>query len=155
MMDGTEIKKDEPIGTDPVTGLPIYVLVGRFGPYVQLGERAKKRKEKRKKGEPKLVVIKPRMSSIPKNMDISKVTIADALKYLSLPRVLGNHPTTDLPISANVGRFGPYVVHDKDFRSIKEKDGDNPYDITLERAIEILNKPKAVRKGRFAKKEKN
>jgi DNA topoisomerase I len=154
MMDGTEIKKDEPIGIDPVTGLPIYVLVGRFGPYVQLGEKAPKVKVKRKKGEPKPETPpKPRMASIPKNMDISKVTVTDALKYLSLPRVLGNHPTTNLPISANIGRFGPYIVHDKDFRSIKEKDGDNPYEITFERAVDILNKPKPERKGRWGKKK--
>lgn len=148
MIDGTEIKKDEPIGMDPATGLPIYVLIGRFGPYVQLGEKPKKKTKGEKKEQ------KPRMSSIPKGMEIGKVTLADAVKYLSLPRVLGNHPTTGLPITANVGRFGPYVVHEKDFRSIKEKEGDNPYDITLERAIDIFSKPKAVRKGGFGRKKK-
>jgi DNA topoisomerase I len=155
MFDGTEIKKDEPIGTDPATGLPIYVLVGRFGPYVQLGEKVVKAKVKRKKGEPKPPEApKPRMASIPKGMDISKVTVEDALKYLSLPRVLGNHPTTNEPITANVGRFGPYIVHEKDFRSLKAKDGDNPYEITLERALEILSKPKAVRKGGWGARKK-
>lgn len=158
MMDGTEIKKDEPIGTDPTTGLPIFVLVGRFGPYVQLGMKVPKVKVKRKKtkedGEPKPEPVpKPRMASIPKGMDITKVTVPEALKYLSLPRVLGNHPGTNLPISANIGRFGPYIVHDKDFRSIKEKDGDNPYEITFERAVDILSKPKPERKGRWAKKK--
>lgn len=146
MMDGTEIKKDEPIGNDPETGLPVYVLVGRFGPYVQLGEKP----EKGKKGEKK---AKPKMASIPKNMDISKVTLKDTLKYLSLPRILGTDPKSGKEITANVGRFGPYIVLDGDFRSLKERDGDNPYDITLERALEILSQPKAVRKGRFAKKK--
>lgn len=150
MMDGTEIKKDEPICTDPATGLPIFVLVGKYGPYVQLGERAPRAKGRRKKGEP--IPPKPRMASIPKGVDLSNVSMENALKYLSLPRVLGIYPPTGKEITANIGRFGPYIVHDKDFRSIKEKDGDNPYDISLERAIEILNKPKAVRKGRFAKK---
>ncbi len=167
MMDGTEIKKDEPIGIDPKTSLPIYVLVGRFGPYVQLGEKVPKAKKSRKKkndknnpveenkeSAAKEEIVKPRMASIPKNVDISKVTVQDALKYLSLPRVLGIYPPTGKEITANNGRFGPYIVHDNDFRSIKEKDGDNPYDITLERAIEIFNKPKAIRKGRFAKKAK-
>ena len=143
MIDGTEIKKDEPIGIDPTTNLPIYVLVGRFGPYVQLGEKPKKKS----KGE------KPRMASIPKGMDLSKVTVENALKYLSLPRILGSDPKSGKEIKANIGRFGPYIMLDGDFRSIKEKDGDNPYDITLERALEILSKPKAIRKGRFAKKE--
>src|SRR3989344_4455003 len=150
MMDGTEIKKDEPIGMDPTTGLPIFVLVGKYGPYVQLGNYAPKTKTRRKKGDP--VIPKPRMASIPKGMDLGNISIENALKYLSLPRVLGAHPETGKDISANIGRFGPYVVHEKDFRSIKEKDGDNPYDISLDRAIEILSKPKAVRKGKWGKK---
>ena len=87
-------------------------------------------------------------------MDLANVTVADALKYLSLPKVLGVHPTTGKNITANIGRFGPYVVHDGDFRSIKAKDGDDPYTITLERALAIINTPKVARKGRFAKKAK-
>jgi DNA topoisomerase-1 len=151
-IDGTEIKKDEPIGIDPATNLPIYVLVGRFGPYVQLGEKAEKPKGRKKKGD--VTALKPRMASIPKTMDLTKVTLSDALKYLSLPRVLGVNPLNQKDISANVGRFGPYVVCDGDFRSLKGSD--NPYDITLERAIEIFSQPKAVRKGgfRFKKTEK-
>jgi DNA topoisomerase-1 len=144
-IDGTEIKKDEPIGIDPQSGLPIYVLIGRFGPYVQLGEKAPKQKGRGKKSDP--VIEKPRMASIPKTMDITKVTVSDALKYLSLPRILGINPNNQKSITANVGRFGPYIVCDGDFRSLKKDD--NPYDITLERAIEILSQPKPVRKGGF------
>ncbi len=154
MMDGTEIKKDEPIGNDPATGLPIYVLVGKYGPYVQLGERKPKtKKPRRKKGDPIVPTEpKPRMASIPKGVDLSNISIEDAVKYLSLPRILGIHPESGKNITASIGRFGPYIVHDKDFRSIKAKDGDDPYTITLERAINILSKPKPERKGRFAKK---
>lgn len=169
MMDGTEIKKDEPIGIDPESKLPIFILVGKYGPYVQLGNRAPKasverdangkpiKKPRRKKGDPiipKPIVIKPKMASIPKNVDISKITLADALRYLTLPRIVGIHPVTGKNITANNGRFGPYIVHESDFRSIKEKNGDNPYDINLERALEILNTPKAPRRGGFVKKEK-
>ena len=139
-IDGLEFKKDEPIGTDPDNGLPIFVLNGRFGPYVQLGQRMPKKYKKN-----------PRMASIPKNVDPMKVTIADALKYLSLPKVLGTDTATGKDITVSIGRFGPYVVRDGDFRSIKAPD--NPYDITLERALELLAQPKAVRKGRFAKKK--
>ncbi len=163
MLDGTEIKKDEPIGNDPVTGLPIFVLVGKYGPYVQLGvyePKVKKvpgeKKPRRKKGDPVPVKVpkspKPRMASIPKGMDLTKVTLHDALKYLSLPCVLGVYPKTGKNITANIGRFGPYIVHDADFRSLKAKDGDDPYTITLERAIAILDTPKVARKGRFTKK---
>jgi DNA topoisomerase-1 len=139
-MEGTELVRQEdqtPLGIDPVTGLPILVLVGRFGPYVQLGH-----KEKGKK-------TKPRMASIPKEIDPSKITLAEALKLLSLPRVLGTHPTTGKEISTAIGRFGPFVVHDGDFRNLKV---DSPYTITLERALEILAEEKK-RRG-FQKKKK-
>ncbi|MES3031330.1 MAG: type I DNA topoisomerase [Patescibacteria group bacterium] len=163
MMDGTEIKKDEPIGNDPVTGLPIFVLVGKYGPYVQLGKYEPKpkkvvgeKKPRRKKGDPIVPkppkAPKPRMASIPKGADLSNIPLADALKYLSLPKVLGVYPPTGKNITANIGRFGPYIVHDADFRSLKAKEGDDPYTVTLERAIAILNTPKVVRKGRFVKK---
>lgn len=170
MLDGTEIKRNVPIGVDPTTGLSIYVLVGRFGPYVQLGEKIPKEKKVKKpkaaKGakktkkskmestEPAAAAVtpvaevavpqKPRMASIPKGVEVGKVTVADALKYLSLPRILGNHPADGKPISASAGRFGPYIVHDGDFRSLKK---DDVYAVTLERALEILAIPKATRKG--------
>jgi DNA topoisomerase-1 len=192
-LEGVEFKKDEPIGNDPATGLPIFVLNGRFGPYVQLGTKLPKIKKVRvKKNQkevppqrtvsgsaepaprsqlrqsadsllPKVVSeklpsdssttspIKPRMASIPKTMDPSKVTVADAMKYLSLPRTLGVDHKTGKDIVASAGRFGPYVVSDGNFRSIKVPD--DVYEITLERALEMLAVPKAVRKGRFAKKK--
>jgi DNA topoisomerase-1 len=160
MIDGTEIKKDTPIGVDPKSGLPIYVLTGRFGPYVQLGEKipkAKKVKKPRAKKAakksaeviaPATIVAepqKPRMASIPKGVDLGSITVTEALRYLSLPRELGTNPATDKVISASAGRFGPYIVHDGEFRSLKG--ADSPYDITLARALEILSVPKVVRKG--------
>lgn len=136
-IDGAVIEEAKPLGNDPETGLPIFVLDGRFGPYVQLGEKVKGSK------------TKPRMASIPKEKDPHSVTVDEALHYLSLPRLLGNHPETGEPISANVGRFGPYIVHQKDFRSLKE---DDVYSIELPRALEILSEPKKTRRGRFTKK---
>jgi DNA topoisomerase-1 len=171
-LDGTEFKSDTPIGDDPATGLPIFVLNGRFGPYVQLGNRPpkiKKPRAKKKKtvsaaeesgtaeaAEPakeqaiETKAVKPKMASIPKYMDPSKVTVADALKYLSLPRTLGTDPKTGKNVVASAGRFGPYVVSDSDYRSIKAPD--DVYEITLERALEMLAVPKAPRGGRFRKK---
>jgi DNA topoisomerase-1 len=133
--EGHEIKTAEPIGIDPETGLSIFIKIGRFGPYVQLGEKSKDKKDK----------TKPRMASIPKEKNPETVTMADALKYLSLPRKLGVHPDTGQAISANVGRFGPYIVHDGDFRSLKK---DDVYDVTLDRALDILKEPKKARFGR-------
>jgi DNA topoisomerase I len=136
-IDGSEIKEAEAIGIDPATGLPVFIMDGRFGPYVQLGVKDEKNK-------------KPRRSSIPKEKNPSDVTLEETLKYLSLPRELGAYPDTGEMISANIGRFGPYIVHQKDFRSLKE---DDVYKITLERAIEILKEPKKVGRGRWKKKE--
>ncbi len=134
-IEGIEIKADEPIGTDPETGESIYVKTGRFGPYVQLGEKVKGSKKK------------PKMGSIPKTVDPTSVTLEMALKYLSIPRTLGNHPQTGLPVTANNGRFGPYVAHDGNFRSIKAPD--DVYTIELPRALELLAQEK---KTRFRKK---
>lgn len=141
-MDGSEVKEAEPIGVDPTTGLGVFVMDGRFGPYVQLGELIKKEKGS------KVKVAKPRRASIPKEKNPMEVTLEEALKYLSLPRELGPHPETGEMISANNGRFGPYVVHQKDFRSIKDE---NVYTITLERALEIFKEPKKF--GRRGKKK--
>jgi DNA topoisomerase-1 len=138
-MEGKEIKKDEPIGMHPTENLPIFVLIGRYGPYVQLGGKSKELK-------------KPRTANIPPGVDVEKITVADAVKFLSLPRALGEFPATGKMITANNGRFGPYIVHEKDFRSLKE---DDVYTITLERAIEILKTPKVFRgRGRPAAKKK-
>lgn len=172
MLDGTEIKKDEPIGIDPETNLPIFVLVGRFGPYVQLGERAAKKvatkaardkhgKLIKKTPEEKLaakeakerekMLAKPKMASIPKEVDPSTVTLAMALHYLALPRTLGTHVDDGKPIIANIGRFGPYVGHERNFRSIKKPL--DPYTITLDQALELLAQEKKPRGFQKKKKE--
>lgn len=148
-IDGSEIKEAEPIGIDPTTNLPVLVMDGRFGPYVQLGSSQQSvvsSKEKKTKKE------KPRRASIPKDIDPNKITLEQALKLLSLPRELGSHPETGEMISANIGRFGPYVVHQRDFRSLKAPD--NVYTVTLDRALEIFKEPKKFgRRGRQSKKE--
>lgn len=138
-IDGSVVEPNKPIGTDEKTGLPIFVMEGRFGPYVQLGDKTKENP-------------KPPRSSIPKEKDPSTVTLQDALKYLSLPRVLGTHPETGKEIIANIGRFGPYVMHDGDFRSLKKDSGDDVYTIELKRALEIFKEEKKV--GRRGRKKK-
>jgi len=167
-IDGKEIQKDEPLGIHPETGQPIFVKIGKYGPYVQMtptqvdvsstqGEiaepallytKAGKLKKPKKPAKPKK--IKPKMASIPKEVDPEHVTLEQAVKYLTLPRTLGEYPDTGKTITASVGRFGPYIVHDTDFRSLKG--ADNPYDITHERAVEILKEPKKIGRGRFKKK---
>ena len=125
----------ESLGMDPKTGLPIFLLNGRFGPYVQLGEATEENK-------------KPKRASLPKGVTPERVTLEMATRLLALPRTLGAHPESGKEIQANVGRFGPYVVHEGDFRSIPK--GEDVYTIDLPRALEILATPKAA--GRSAAK---
>lgn len=154
--DGAELKSDEPIGNHPETGTPIYIKTGRFGPYVEMAlpEDASgkaqdaddaniKKKKKVGRGRP---LVPAKRASIPAGTDLAKVTLADAVKYLSLPRELGMHPSTGKPVFASTGRFGPYVGSDGEFRSLKAKIGD-PYTITLESALALLAVPKLPPKG--------
>ncbi len=147
--DGSELKSDEPLGNDPETGTPIFVKTGRFGPYVEMElpseapvqEFTKTGKPKKMK-EPKKAF---KRASVPAGVDLTALTLKDALHYLSLPRTLGTHPTSGKPIIANIGRFGPYVGHDGEFRSLKG--ADDPYTVTLERAVAVLAEPKRPPKG--------
>jgi DNA topoisomerase-1 len=156
--DGLELKEDEPIGYDPISKAPVYLRTGRYGPYVEMllpetqaaaeeaqelvkAEKGAKKKKAKAKGRPK---IPAKRASVPAGTDLSTVTIAEALRYLSLPRELGMHPSTGKPVAANTGRFGPYIAHDGEFRSIKKSD---PYTITLDEALAILAEPKKPPRG--------
>jgi DNA topoisomerase-1 len=116
------------LGTDPATGKPIFLKTGSYGPYIQLGDLPADPKEKLKR------------VSIPKGIDPNSVDEKLALRILELPRLLGMHPDTGKEIRASVGRFGPYVVHEKDFRSLKKED--SVLDVTLARALELFAQPK-------------
>ncbi|MFH1809218.1 MAG: type I DNA topoisomerase [Pseudomonadota bacterium] len=116
------------VGTDPDTGLSIYVANGRFGPYVQLGENPT---------DPK--ADKPKRASLAKDMTEDSVDLAQALVLLSLPRVLGVHPESGEEITASVSRFGPFVRVAGSYRSLEADD--DVYTIELPRALEILAQP--------------
>lgn len=141
LIDGTELKDDEPIGKDPETDLPILVLDGRYGPYVQLGNTPEKGDKK---------APKPKRAPLPPGVEKDQVTLKEALKYLSLPRELGTHPDTGEPVISSIGQYGPYIAHAGDFRSLKK---DDPYTITFKRAMTILKEPKKLRKGEKLVKE--
>ena len=130
------------VGFHPETGEPIYLLIGTYGPYVQLGDATEENP-------------KPKRASLPKGVTPEQVTLDMAVGLLALPRTLGVHPDTGGRIQASLGRFGPYVVHDqgkegKDYRSLKA--GDDVLTITLERALELLSEPKSGRGRRAAAK---
>ncbi|HEY0010822.1 MAG TPA: type I DNA topoisomerase [Candidatus Paceibacterota bacterium] len=160
--DGAIVSPDEPIGTHPETGRPIYVRTGRFGPYVEMpledapaeevaaeepveetapvkGAKKKKKPAKKKKEKPNV-----KRASVPAGTDLSAVTLEDAVRYLSLPREVGIHPDSGEPVIANTGRFGPYVAHNGEFRSLKKGD---PYTVTFEEALALVNEPKRPPKG--------
>lgn len=135
-----KISEDGPesLGKDPETGEDIYLLTGRFGPYVQLGEVSDDNK-------------KPKRSSLLKGMSSSDVDHDTALQLLSLPRNLGNHPDTGKEIKAGVGRFGPYVVHDGKFKSLGKDD--NVLEVRLDRAVALLAEAKGTSRKSAALKE--
>ena len=120
-----EAQKRE-IGIDPKTQMLIQLLQGPFGPYVQLGEPDGDKKPKR--------------VSVPKNIEPDAVTLEIAAKLLELPRDLGAHPESGKKVNAAIGRFGPYVSHDGQFKSIPKDE--NVFDIGLERAVALLKEPK-------------
>ena len=101
------------------------VKAGRFGPYIQLGEH-----KDYAEGE------KPKRAGIPKNMSPSDIELDLALKLLSLPREIGKHPETGEPITAGLGRFGPFVQHEKTYASLEA--GDEVFDIGLNRAVTLI-----------------
>ena len=147
---------DEPLGMHPDHNFPIYVRNGRFGPYLEMveetpedtkridAEHEEKVKKSKAKTKPRRKKAKARRASIPQEINPDEITMEQALHLLILPRELGEHPETGNMVSANIGRYGPYIVHDGDFRSLKE---DDPYKITFERALEILKEPKKTRAG--------
>jgi len=132
----------ESIGEDPETGEQIYLLFGQYGPYLQRGQVSDE-------------TPKPKRTSLPKGVSPESLTLEDALGLLRLPRLLGEHPDGG-KVQAGLGRFGPYVVHDKgkgekDYRSIKAED--EVLSIGLSRAVELLAIPKKGRGGRTALKD--
>lgn len=132
-----KVEGPDKLGLHPDTGEPIFIRIGPYGPYVQLGEQTEENP-------------KPKKASLPKGMQMDDVTLEMAVGLLSLPRLLGVHPETGAPIKASQGRFGPYVVHDqgkegKDYRSLKKED--DVLEVTLERALELLAQPKRGRGG--------
>ena len=121
----SEATADRSLGQDPETGRDVWVKAGRFGPYIQLGE-AKDYEE----GE------KPKRAGIPKGTSPADVDLELALKLLSLPREIGKHPETGQPIVAGLGRFGPFVKHEKTYASLEA--GDEVFDIGLNRAVTLI-----------------
>jgi len=123
-------KGHESLGKDPVTKEAIYVLNGKYGPYIQRGEIQTNKKNKNS--------IK--RVSVPRGLSEEDIDLNMALQLLQLPETLGVHPETSKDIKKGIGRFGPYIVHDGDFRSIKSID--EFFKLTLKTALKILSESK-------------
>ncbi len=136
------------LGIHPETNLPLLAKSGRFGPYItevfpepemvvdkKTGELKKPRK---KKDAPK-----PKTASLLSTMTLDTITIDDALKLMSLPRTLGNYE--EVPITVQNGRYGPYMTHGTDSRTLTSED--QLFAITLDEAIELYKQPKVRRRG--------
>ncbi len=140
------------LGVDPVADHNVYVMNGRYGPYVQLGEtqeaptgpRAKGKGQKAEKAE------KPKRASLQAGMTESTITLDEALRLLSLPRVVGLHPDDDEPITTNFGRFGPYAKHGDEFRSLESEE--DVFNISFDAALALIRAPKRSRRRQAAQK---
>ncbi|QYO78580.1 type I DNA topoisomerase [Devosia salina] len=119
---------DGVLGTDPESGEEVFLKSGRFGPYVQLGEGKE-----------------PKRSSLPKGWDAASLTLEKALQLLSLPREVGLHPETGLPISAGLGRYGPFLLHDGKYANLP--DVEEVFTVGLNRAVDLIAQ-KAASGGR-------
>jgi DNA topoisomerase I len=119
----SSVSKNRELGVDPKTGKNVYAKLGKFGAYIQIGENPDDNG-----GE------KPKFASLRPGQFIENITLEDALELMKMPRELGSFE--DKPVVVNIGRFGPYVLHDKKFVSIPKED--DPYTITADRAIELI-----------------
>ncbi len=122
------------LGKDPETGKNLYVKIGPYGPMAQIGEKDEEEK--------------PKFASLLKGQHIETITFEEALDLFKLPRQLGKYE--DKVVVAAIGRFGPYIRHDSKFASLK-KGIDDPYKITLERAIELIEEKREKDKNKTIK----
>ena len=122
------------LGRHPEYDDDVWLMNGRFGPFVQVGETSRKR------GAPK-----PRRASVPKDMELDEVTIEDAIEWLRFPKSLGEHPETGEEVTVRPGRWGPYVQSGAERRNLKAED--DLETIGLNRALELLAEPKRPRGG--------
>ena len=120
--------EDTVLGVDPDTGLDVWLKTGRYGPYVQLGEEAK-----------------PKRTSIPKDWPFDSIDLFKALKLLSLPRHIGDHPEDGKKIVGAIGRYGPYILHAGVYANLQS--ADEMFEVGINRAVTLLAEKKAKRGG--------
>lgn len=126
-----EVAQARQLGTDPVSGKPVSVRMGRYGPFVQIGTKDDEEK--------------PRFAGLRPGQKIGEITLEEGLELFKLPRDLGETPEGE-PLSANIGRFGPYVRYGNKFVSLGDED---PLSVSTQRALELVAEKKAADKARI------
>lgn len=121
------------LGIDPDTGKNVYVKIGRYGPIAQIGDTDSE--------------TKPKFAGLRKDQSLETITLKEALKLFDFPRSLGKYENEEVTVA--IGRFGPYVKHKSKFYSLKKED--NPQNIILERAIELINEKRELEKQKIIK----
>lgn len=127
------VKGERELGVDPVSGKRVVARMGRYGPMVQIGEVSDEEK--------------PKFAKLKNTQSIETITFEEAMELFKLPRVLGQFEDSD--VSVNIGRFGPYIAHDKKFYSLS-KDYD-PYTISLDEAMPVIVEKRAAKEERTIK----
>ena len=133
-----EVMQARELGTDPKSGKPVTARFGRFGPFVQIGSKDDEEK--------------PQFASIPSERSMDTITLEEALELFKLPRVIGMSEE-DGELVANIGRYGPYIRYGKRYVSLP-KDED-PFTVTLERALELVVAKKEADSQKYIKEIKN
>ena len=138
--EGREGNIERELGIDPESSLTVHLKDGRFGPYIQLGDPGEDNE-------------KPKRSGLPKDMQPADMTLDYALRLLSLPRIVGQHPETGDDITADLGRYGPYLKHGKQSASLETVD--ELFEIGVNRAVTVIaeKKSKAPARGSSVIKE--
>ena len=138
--EGREGDIERELGNDPETGLIVYLKDGRFGPYIQLGDAGEDNEKLKRSG-------------LPKDMRPADMTLDYALRLLSLPRLVGKHPETGEEITADLGRYGPYLKYGKQSASLETVD--EIFEIGVNRAVTVIaeKKSKAPARGSSVIKE--
>jgi DNA topoisomerase-1 len=126
-----QVAQARELGTDPKSGKPVTVRMGRYGPFVQIGTKDDE--------------DKPKFAGLRRGQKMGEINLADAMELFKLPRTLGETPEGE-PVSTSVGRFGPYVKYGEKFVSIKD---DDPYTIELQRALEVIAEKKLADANRL------
>lgn len=141
------VRSERLLGVDPKSGKNVFARVGKFGPMVQLGDTPAPAPKGSLASAVKLSEEeKPKYASLLKGQMVATITLEEALALFELPRTLGEYEGKS--VVAAVGRFGPYVKHDGKFTSLKVREGDDPYTITLERAVELIEEKREAERNR-------